>query len=46
MRRRLARRLVAGLLGAALALGSFAPTWLADVPAALADPGGSHGGGG
>lgn len=46
MRQRLARWLVAGLLGATLALGSFAPTWLTDATPALADPGGHTGGGG
>lgn len=47
VRKGLARRLVAGLLGAALALGSFAPAGLVSIPAAqAADPGGAHGGGG
>lgn len=47
MRKRLARWLVAGILGAGLALGALAPTGLVSVPAAHAtDPGGSHGGGG
>lgn len=46
MRRRLARWLAAGLLGATLALGSFAPGWLGTAPSAYADPGGHSGGGG
>lgn len=46
MRRRLARWMAAGLLGAALALGSLAPGWPQATPTVLADPGGGSGGGG
>jgi hypothetical protein len=47
MRSRVARWMAAGLLGAALALGSMAPNWIAGTPSALAsDPGNSGGGGG
>ncbi len=46
MRRSVARWLIAGLLGTALALGSMAPTWMTETPSVLADPGGSGGDGG
>lgn len=47
MRRTLVRWLTAGLLGAALALGSFTPALPNAISTALAaDPGGAGGGGG
>ncbi len=46
MRRSVARWLMAGLLGAALAFGSMAPAWPTETPSVMADPGGSGGDGG